>query len=69
MTTTLESKLPRAICPSYAPRAEESPNRVTANPTGALMRLTGERIGQLQSLMLVRLRRPMQEHECLSTVA
>jgi RNA polymerase primary sigma factor len=41
----------------------------TLEEIGALMRLTRERIRQLQNLALHRLRRLMQERECLSTAA
>jgi RNA polymerase primary sigma factor len=41
----------------------------TLEEIGALMRLTRERIRQLQNLALKRLRRLMQERECLSTAA
>jgi RNA polymerase primary sigma factor len=41
----------------------------TLEEIGALMRLTRERIRQLQNLALNRLRRLMQERECLSTAA
>jgi RNA polymerase primary sigma factor len=41
----------------------------TLEEIGALMRLTRERIRQLQNGALVRLRRLMEEHDCVSTAA
>jgi RNA polymerase primary sigma factor len=41
----------------------------TLEEIGAMMRLTRERIRQLQNVALTRLRRLMEKRDCVSTVA
>ena len=58
----------REVLPKLPPRLEGGVEK-TLEEIGAMMRLTRERIRQLQNVALTRLRRLMEKRDCVSTVA